>query len=67
MGFFFFLEVFIRLAIIIIFFWNFSFCLKDPNILLSGINYGPKFNFIGYKITKGDHKFFFEGYTNIKY
>ena len=28
---------------------TFSFCLKDPNILLSGSNYGPKFNFNGHE------------------
>ena len=26
--------------------------MKDPNILLSGPNYGPKFNFIGHKKKK---------------
>ena len=31
------------------FFWAFSFYLKGPNILLSGPNYRPKFNFIGHK------------------
>ena len=55
-------------AIIIIFFssdfssklfWAFSFCLKGPNILLTGPNYEPKFNFINIKKTKGGHKFIF--------
>ena len=49
------------------FFGLFSFCLKGPNILLSGPNYGSKFNFIGYKNeiknkkTYGGHKSFFNG------
>ena len=35
-----------------IFFGLFVFCLKGPNILLSGPNYGSKFNFIGHKKKK---------------
>ena len=34
------------------FFGLFVFCLKGPNILLSGPNYGSKFNFIGHKKKK---------------
>ena len=35
-----------------------SFCLKDPNILLSCSNYGLKFNFIGIKKIQGVPKYF---------
>ena len=41
-----------------IFVWAFSFCLKGHNILLSGLNYGSKFNFIGIKKIESGHKFF---------
>ena len=40
------------------FFLAFFFLLESPNILLSRINYGAKFNFIGIKKTEGVHNFF---------
>ena len=41
------------------FFGAFPFCLKVLNILLSGPNYGPKFNFIGHKKDLGWSQIFF--------
>ena len=51
----FFLQILVQ---IFIYFLVFPFCLKNPNMLLSWSNYGPKFNFIVIKNIKGGPKIF---------